>query len=348
MNLVLWRDLNDEDKIINTLQMSNTLLITALFAICSFQIGAQVTGSFEIEAIFDEVDYDFDRMLYYYVPSDYDESLSYPLVVGFRGGPHSNAGQFRDQLTFLADSLGAIVLCPENEDHFWNNEGLTKQLFQYSVELTQEMYSIDPNFIYLTGLSYGGRHAVIVSMDTDDGDIPQLRGVIPFAAGSEADLQPNYDSVEEFAPACVCIGLNDSQNFISVSNNLVDDITSNGGDAYLNEIPNVGHTVVFADYKEEMMECFNFIESQYSVTSVVETILEQSTKIYPNPTSQILTLDLGDTSPTQMYLSELDGTLIKQFAKQVRTISVAELPSGTYLLTIESAARVETQQVIIK
>jgi hypothetical protein len=288
------------------------------------------------------------RNLYYFVPSDYDDSQSYKLVVGFRGGPHSNAGQFRDQLTFLADSIGAIIMCPENEDHFWNNEGLTKQLFQYSVDTTMAMYNIDPEYIYLTGLSYGGRHVVIVSMDTDDGAIPNIRGVIPFAAGSEADLQPNYDSIDDFAPACICIGLDDSQNFINVSNNLEEDINSNGGNALLNEVPNVGHTVAFSTYPEEMMECFAFIESQYGTSAIVETEQENGITVFPNPANETITITfVNNRLPKRIFISDMNGKLLKEVGINTRTIAVSDLPQGVFLLSVETEKGTETERISI-
>lgn len=330
--------------------MVKTIFITLILAIgtiCIPSLTAQQTGSFEIEVNFNEVDYDFDRILYYYVPSDYDETQTYPLVVGLRGGPHSNAGQFRDQLTFLSDSLGAIIVCPENIAHFNSDEGLMKQLYQYSVSLTMDMYSIDPDLIYLTGLSFGGRHAVIIAMDTDHGEIPKLRGVIPFATGSNAHLQPDYESIDQFAPACICIGLNDSQTFISVANNLNNAIESNGGDVFLNEIPNVGHTVVFASYKDEMMECIDYIEAQYAVSSTSEIQSNQSTVIYPNPTRQTLTLDVGQITPLSIYLTDMDGRVVSHYPTDTRSISVSNMPKGIYVLTIESEAGVETHQVLV-
>jgi len=329
--------------------MPKTLVLFLFFGFFIQCLAAQQTGSFNLDVNFNETDYNFDRTLYYYVPTDYDATQAYPLFVGFRGGPHSNAGQFRDQLTFLADSLGAIILCPENIDHFNTNEGLTKQLFKYSVEMTQEMYSIDPDFIYLTGLSFGGRHAVIVSMDTDNGEIPQLRGVIPFATGANGHLEPDYESIEEFAPACVCIGLSDSQTFISVANNLTNDINSNGGDVFLNEIPNVGHTVVFPTYKEEMMECFNYIESTYEISSVEEIIQVRQTMVYPNPSSQTITFEIdNDYTPSRIYLSNLNGVVIKEIPKKDRSVSVADLQVGIYFLAVESNDGMESIQVIVE
>ena len=270
----------------------------------------------------------------FFVPEDYNADQSYKLVLGFRGGPNTNAGQFRDQLTFLSDSLDAIILCPENSAHFWSEEGLTKQLFQYSVDTAMAQYNIDPDYIYLTGLSYGGRHAVIVSMDTDAGPIPNIRGVIPFAAGSEADLQPNYEAVVDFPPACICIGLSDSQNFINVANNLHDDIQTNGGASILNEIPGVGHTVNFDTYPEEMMECFAFIESQYDATSVGEISKEDTDiRVFPNPASDFVEVKItGNFIPNSAYIMDTTGKVIQKLNPTDRRIDVSNLPAGMITL----------------
>lgn len=325
--------------------MFKFLILISFLTVGHYSITAQQTGSFEVEVDFNEVDYDFDRTLYYYVPTDYDASQSYPLVVGFRGGPHTDAGQFRDQLTFLADSLGAIILCPENIDHFNTNEGLVKQLFKYSVAMAQEGYSIDQDQIYLTGLSFGGRHAVIVSMDTDSGEIPKLRGVIPFATGSNAQLEPDYESIDQFAPACICIGLDDAQVFINVANDINNDIQFFDGNVFLNEIQNVGHTVIFPTYPDEMMECFNYIEAQYGVSSAIDIPSQGDITIYPNPSSEILVFEvLDDQKPNRIYLSNLSGEIVKEISKQASQISILDLSQGIYILTVEYDESIQTTQ----
>lgn len=310
----------------------------------------QTIGSFQQSINFDEADYSFTRTLYFYVPSDYDASQAYKLVVGFRGGPHTSAGQFRDQLTFLSDSINAIIVCPENNSHFNNQEGLTKQLFRYSVDTTMAMYNIDPDFIYLTGLSYGGRHSVIVSMDTDNGEIPSLRGVIPFATGSNGHLEPNYENIADFPPACICIGLNDNANFYNVANTLHNDIQANGGVSMLNEIPNVGHTVAFATYPQEMMECINFIENQYEPSAVdnKRADLEAALKLYPNPIQDKVTIDYPQSwSPSSIYLVDAIGKTLLNFNVDLKIFDVSTLPNGTYTLVFAIERDILTKKVSI-
>ncbi len=328
------------------MKMKNLTVLLVLC--CSVLLGnAQTTGSFKLDIAFDKADYKFTRSLYFFVPSDYDDQLSYKLVVGFRGGPHSNAGQFRDQLAFFSDSLGAIIVCPENSAHFNNDEGLVKQLFKYSVDTVKSMYNIDDDYIYLTGLSYGGRHAVIVSMDTENGPIPNLRGVIPFATGSNGHQQPDYNDIADFPPACICIGLNDNATFKNVATVLHGDIQASGGSSFLNEIPNVGHTVEFATYPKEMMECITFIENEHA-TSSTPTQQKRSIKIYPNPSNQKIEISLPEsTNPIEAYLLDLSGKRELNIAVVGSEIDVSHIKSGLKTLVLITRDEVITKQVSI-
>ena len=321
-------------------------LLSSLF-FCT--LSAQQTGHFQLDIDFDEADYNFTRTLYFHVPTDYDPANSYPLVVGFRGGPHSDAGQFRTQLTFLADSMQAIVMCPENAAHFWNEEGLTKQLFRYAVDTTQAMYNIDPDMIYLTGLSYGGRHAVIVTMDTDDGPIPNIRGVIPFAPGSDSQFQPDYEAVDQFPPACICIGLWDSDNFINVANQLHDDLQNNGAEVLLNEIENVGHTTAFDDFPTEMMECIRFIDATYEVTNVSTPTLAKEVNIYPNPVIDQIKLEL----PTEWEIQKITitnalGQTLRSFPATQRSFDMPGWSPGSYWLILDTDQGQVTKQFVLQ
>lgn len=329
--------------------MKKSLLLISII-ICAFFANAQTTGSFQESVSFTEADYNFTRTLYYHVPADYDASQSYKLVVGFRGGPHSNAGEFRDQLEFLSDSIGAIVVCPENIDHFWNQEELTKQLFQYTVEEVSSNYNIDPDYIYLTGLSFGGRHAVIVSMDTDAGPIPNIRGVIPFAAGSESHLRPDYENIEEFPPACICIGLNDSQTFIDVSNTLNNDILENDGSAVLNEVPGVGHTTNFSTYPNEMMECFSFIESQYSEVSIASQSFTKPVEVlvFPNPATEQIEFSFGQSNLLKsIELFDHAGKLLKLVDPKKKSIDISSFSEGMVSLVFTFEKTVVVKKLII-
>ena len=178
---------------------------------------------------------------------------------------------------------------------------------------------------------------MIVSMDTDAGEIPLLRGVIPFAAGTNSHLRPDYEAIDQFAPACICIGLDDSQTFINVANSLHEDIQSNNGLSILNEIPNVGHTVAFSSFPEEMMECFRYIEAQYlpnAVSSVKKNSFELT--ISPNPSKEILYVTTSLDESIQFSIQNENGTIEKAAKLEDGKIDISLLSIGTKFILFKT------------
>lgn len=302
----LWLDL--ENQPITIIMIRNLLVLLVSLTVLPFNSFSQETGAFQNTITINEPGYNVTRTVYYYVPTDYNAADSYRLIVGFRGGPHSNAGQFRDQLTPLSDSLNAIIICTENIGDFNNNEGNVKFLFSHSVAAAVEEYSIDTNFIYITGLSFGGRHTIIVGMDSDSGPISDnIRGIIPFAPGTNSQNVADYENSTRF-PICTCIGANDNA-FMPVATAFTDNVIENGGTAMLNVIPGVGHTTNFPEFPAEMMECFNFIESAYETTDINE-IEKREVKLYPNPTSGKFTIELTNQGEYRIEILNLVGEIV--------------------------------------
>jgi predicted peptidase len=95
-------------------------IVLAFVLFLALHVDAQQTGSFSLNIAFDEPDYAMSNEPAFYVPTDYDAGIDYPLIVGFRGGPHTGSDHLRDQLQPLSDSLGAIILCPESVS-LWQN-----------------------------------------------------------------------------------------------------------------------------------------------------------------------------------------------------------------------------------
>jgi hypothetical protein len=318
--------------------MRKMLILIACMSSISF--AAQQTGSFSMNISFNQPDYSMTNELAFYVPTDYDSSVSYALIVGFRGGPHIGPGQLRDQLQPLSDSLNAIIMCPESVS-LWQNsqEVLVKQLFQYALDTTANMYNIDMNMIYVTGLSFGGRHAVIVGMDTDAGPIyPGLRGIIPFAAGIDSQNVPNYD-MNPGTPICTCIGQEDSNTFYTVSYTLHFNATGNGWTTFFNEIPGVGHTMAFPTFIDEMMECIDFIEAQYATSLIEENEFEFT--LSPNPAhDQVRITGYPSAVPLEIEIRDLRGKTLymKTFEAHSNEVSIdlSSLTKGQYILSIKS------------
>ncbi len=330
-----------------------TVLISLSF-LFSNSIFAQETGSFQVSHQFDEADFNTTRNLYFFVPDDYDAAEAYKIIVGFRGGPHSNAGQFRDQLQPLSDSLNAIILCPENNVEFNNGtEDDVKQLYSYSLEYARSIYNIDNDFIYITGLSYGGRHTIISALDTDAGPIElPIRGIIPFAPGVNSENVADYANSMLF-PVCTCIGSLDN-SFMNIATTLHSNLVSNGGDAFLNEIPGVGHSTAFVTFPDEMMECFRFIEDQYEDVNTANTDIENNLNwaVFPNPATHFIDIQIT-SDRLEHYTLEVVNQLGQQIEvvhnlENVNKLDISMQSNGIYFIFLKKDASIVGRKMLVK
>ncbi len=84
-----------------------------------------------------------------------------------------------------------------------------------------------------------------------------------------------------------------------------------------------------------------------TVTSVEEDLVEQSLRLFPNPAGQIITLDitLETIAPITLEITNAAGAVVQSFRYTPeslsfrRAISLKEVPTGAYIVTIQSGAK---------
>jgi len=76
--------------------------------------------------------------------------------------------------------------------------------------------------------------------------------------------------------------------------------------------------------------------------------LTVDTRLFPNPTSDLLTLHIGIRSNWHAQLMGMDGRIAKTFSftDEVAIFDMSELPSGVYVLRVSDGIRSTTQRVI--
>jgi hypothetical protein len=71
--------------------------------------------------------------------------------------------------------------------------------------------------------------------------------------------------------------------------------------------------------------------------------------VYPNPTSELLTVSVEDAANTQLKLyNERQELVLSLPAKSETTLSVKDLPQGTYYLNIVTRDRIRRQKILVK
>ena len=139
-------------------------LIYSLIGMLLWQISfSQQTGSFTRAVTFNSS----SRTLYYYVPSNYNASNKYKLIVGLHG-LGDTPQNYRDYLLVNSQMTNssvsnAIVVCygpagGANGD-FWTPVSDTGMVTK-AINDALSAYNIDQSFIILNGFSLGGRSAL--------------------------------------------------------------------------------------------------------------------------------------------------------------------------------------------
>jgi polyhydroxybutyrate depolymerase len=126
-----------------------------------------------------------NRTAWLHVPSNFDHSQEYPLVVGYHGGAGNARGYIeQSQLFVKGERAGFIVVCPEGtpvpgvgDRQVWNSgaeyaaSSRNADDVQFTVELIDRIssiYPVDSTRIYATGFSNGAQMTYRLAAELSD------------------------------------------------------------------------------------------------------------------------------------------------------------------------------------
>ncbi len=143
-------------------------------------------------------------------------------------------------------------------------------------------------------------------------------------------------------------------------------ISAGGGDSFTPEaagkekVLNFSYTV---DSKWKESEIYTIVWVQdgnnnilnsgtkFDVTVGTEDILDDSSvRIFPNPTSNELKIDLTNinATPEQIFIQNLEGKNVAQFnaVKDINTLNISTLPQGEYIISVKTDRGVLSQKCL--
>ena len=118
-----------------------------------------------------------------FVPPGYDPEVALPLVVCLHGAGFTGDSYLERWATRLGDSY--VLACPTTMAGTWWTR-LSEELVLATIKNVRTHYHIDPDRIYLTGMSNGGIGAWIIGMH----HAPRFAAVAPMASGIDDVLFP--------------------------------------------------------------------------------------------------------------------------------------------------------------
>ena len=123
-----------------------------------------------------------------FVPPAYDPKIAFPLVVCLHGAGFTGDSYLERWATRLGESY--ILACPTSMAGTWWTR-LSEELVLATIRNVRARYRIDPDRIYLTGMSNGGIGAWIVGMH----HAPRFAAVAPMASGIDDVLFPFLENL---------------------------------------------------------------------------------------------------------------------------------------------------------
>lgn len=148
-----------------------------------------------------------------YVPSSYDPATPYPLVVCLHGAGFTGASYLERWQPRLGDSY--ILACPTYyQGAWWTRFG--EDLVLATIRAVRARYHIDPDRIFLTGMSNGGIGAWIIGMHR----ATLFAGVAPMASGVDDVLFPFLKNLSQ-TPVYIIHGARDRIMPVALSRQIV-------------------------------------------------------------------------------------------------------------------------------
>jgi len=155
-----------------------------------------------------------------FVPPTYESTKAYPLVVCLHGAGFTGDSYLERWAERLGDAH--ILACPTiSMGAWWSRQG--EELVLATMRVVQERYHIDPDRIYLTGMSNGGIGAWIIGMH----HAPRFAAVAPMASGIDDVLFPFLRNLRQ-TPLYVIHGANDQIMPVWLSRNITKELTQLG------------------------------------------------------------------------------------------------------------------------
>ncbi len=155
-----------------------------------------------------------------FVPPTYDPTKSYPLVMCLHGAGFTGDSYLERWAERLGDSY--ILACPTiSMGAWWSRYG--EELVLATMQAVQNRYHIDPDRIYLTGMSNGGIGAWIIGMH----HAPRFAAVAPMASGIDDVLFPFLRNLRH-TPLYVIHGASDQIMPVWLSRNITNELAQLG------------------------------------------------------------------------------------------------------------------------
>jgi pimeloyl-ACP methyl ester carboxylesterase len=189
------------------------------------------------------------------VPQTYQPTKEYGLVVCLHGAGFTGEAYLERWQARLGGDY--VLACPTVPMGAWFTRG-AEELVLATIRSVQQRYHIDPDRIFLTGMSNGGIGTWVIGMH----DAPLFAGIAPMASGLDNVLMPFLANLRS-TPIYIIHGAKDEVMPVELSRSITKELTRLGYSFVYREHDRE-HPMAGGHYfpKEELPELVNWFNAQ--------------------------------------------------------------------------------------
>ncbi len=217
-----------------------------------------------------------------YVPRDYDPARPWPAVLFLHGaGERGDDGLLQTEVGLPSairrhpERWPAIAVIPQApEKRQW--AGDAERIALAALETTEAELRVDPDRVYLTGLSMGGAGVWSLAVQNPGrfaAVVPICGWIVPMAGREwERDIrESSFDPADPYGsvarrlrrvPIWIWHGAEDQAVPVTESRRMSEALETAGGDTRYSELPNVGHNAWDPAYQSEELPRWLFAQKR--------------------------------------------------------------------------------------
>jgi hypothetical protein len=287
------------------------IIFFILACIIQLKLEATETGAFSKSMQFKNE----QRLVYFYVPEDYDETRSYPLVVGMESW-YTSEDRMRDQLLPIANYFKFILACPA--DPLWCGDILPD-----CIEFCKNQYNIDSTNVVVTGVAEGGTNVFIWGVN-NPWVVKGIIGYDPWIAAVDYSLVNNR-------PFAAIRGKNSGQS--SGTKFVMRDIKQNGGDTMYIEKENIRNEndayYRSPEFIEDYKKCYSFIQN-FIPKPQVKLISPANISYGPKEPITLKWKSLTSANRYEILVQNVNNNILKKDTINDTTYVLSRIDSGEY------------------
>jgi hypothetical protein len=154
------------------------------------------------------------------IPPTYQPTKGYGLVLCLHGAGFTGEAYLERWQARLGEDY--VLACPTTPMGAWFTRG-AEELVLATIRSVQRRYHIDPDRIFLTGMSNGGIGAWVIGMH----HAPLFAGIAPMASGLDRALMPFLTNLRS-TPAYIIHGAKDQVMPVELSRTITEELTRLG------------------------------------------------------------------------------------------------------------------------